>query len=436
MEARSDPAAAIPAVAEPWDQAALAAALRAARARREAWPSGAFAPAPVLRLDERERRTAARAAGEALLAEGAVAALVVAGGQATRLGSGGPKGLFPIGPVSSRTLFELYAQKLRGLERRFGRRVPWVVMTSAATDAPTRAYFARHDDFGLAVHFVRQREVPCVDLEGRVLEAAPGQPVLAPDGHGGVLWALAHAGLLERLADAGVRVLAYHQVDNPLARWADPLLVGLLESEGLELACKVVAKRRPDEGLGTVVCVDGTLRVVEYTELGAREAGERNPDGSLRLWAGAIGLHAFRLDFLARLAPRADAVLPFHASPKRIPCLGAVAPREPNGYKLERFVFDLLPEARALVMMEAQRDDEYAPVKTAEGEHSPATARRALDACARRWLAAAGVELPGLEVAVELDHSVIDCAADAALLGARDAWSAGPALPTGQGVSP
>jgi UDP-N-acetylglucosamine/UDP-N-acetylgalactosamine diphosphorylase len=417
---------------DPFDAASFAAAFERALALRSR-PPRELAPAPVLGLEATARRAQAVEAGEALLAAGRVAALVVAGGQATRLGRPGPKGLFPIGPVSDRTLFALYAQKLRRLERRFACRVPWIVMTSEATDSATRAYFASEQDFGL--EFIRQREAPCVDFAGRPLRRAAGVAATAPDGHGGVLWALSSSGTLERLADAGVQALAYHQVDNPLARWADPLLVGLLESEGVEVASKVVSKRRPDEGLGTAVQVGDRIEVVEYTEIDPAQAAARDEAGRLQLWAGAIGLHAFRLDFLTRLAPRADELLPFHASPKRIPCLEAVAPREPNGYKLERFVFDLLTEARALVMVEAQRNDEYAPVKTAEGEHSPASARHALSACARRWLAAAGARLPGDELAIELDQSVIDGPEDAVAQIARDASVAGPAIRIGPGVS-
>jgi UDP-N-acetylglucosamine/UDP-N-acetylgalactosamine diphosphorylase len=311
-------------------------------------------------------------------------------------------------------------------------------MTSAATDAAIRSFFASHGSFGLEVDFVRQREAPCVDFSGRPLLAAPGRLATAPDGHGGVLHALGASGLLERLAARGIQALAYHQVDNPLARMADPLLVGLLATHGAEVATKVLRKARPDEGLATVGLRGGRIEAVEYTELAAEEAEARAPGGSLRLWAGAIGLHAFSLDFLRWVAPRADELLPFHASPKPIACIDAegrpVAPREPNGYKLERFVFDLFPEARALVMVEALREDEYAPVKNADGGESPASARRALDACARRWLAAAGWSLPPPTVALELDHSVIDGPEDAAHLTVRDAAAAGPVVRLGPGV--
>ncbi len=421
------------------DPNALDAAFRCALAVR-ADARRALEPAPVVRLGQLEERARAREAGEAMLAEGGVAVLVVAGGQGSRLGHRGPKGTFPLGPVSGRSLFELQAQKLTRLARRFGRQPLWIVMTSSVTDAETRSFFARHQSFGLEVRFARQRDAPCVDFAGQPLRAAPGRMLTAPDGHGGMLCALRDAGLLEQLAARGIRALAYQQVDNPLARMAEPLLLGFLATHGAEVASKVVRKARPDERLGTPGLREGRIQVVEYTELAPAVAAARGPDGELALWAGAIGIHAFSVDFLRRLAPRADEVLPFHASPKPIACLDAagrpVAPREPNGYKLERFVFDLLPEARAPVMVEARREDEYAPVKNAHGSESPASARRALETCTRRWLSAAGLQLPPDSIALELDHSVIDGPEDAASLSVRDAAAAGSIIRMGPGVTP
>ena len=414
-------------------EAALAHAL-ALRSRA----SAGLAPPPVVELAARRERAEARAAGAALLAEGRVAALVVAGGQGTRLGHPGPKGTFPLGPVSGRTLFGLQAERLLGIQRRTGMVVPWVVMTSAATDAATRAFFASEGDFGLEVHFIRQRSVACVDLSGQPLCGAAGEPITAPDGHGGMLAALAGSGLLEALRSRGMRALAYQQVDNPLARSADPVLLGWLAEGRAEVASKVVRKSRPDERLGTAGLRDGRVHVVEYTELDPAEAERRAAGGGLRLWAGTIGIHAFALDFLARCAPRADELLPLHASAKPIPQPGpdgaTVAPSEPNGYKLERFIFDLLPEARAAVLVEALREDEYAPVKNAHGSESPTSARLALSACARRWLDAAGWTLPSGPCPIELDHSLIDSPEDAATLTVRDARAAGSGVRVGAGV--
>jgi UDP-N-acetylglucosamine/UDP-N-acetylgalactosamine diphosphorylase len=419
------------------DEGSLRAALERALTRARRGAEG-HDPAPVVRLGATREREAAHAAGVELLAAGRVAALVVAGGQATRLGHPGPKGTYPLGPVSGRTLFALQAERLRGIARRFGQAPPWIVMTSDDTDAPTRTHFAAADHFGLEVHFVRQRSLPCVDRAGRPLRLAPDRIVQAPDGHGGMLAALAGSGLLEALAGRGIAALAYQQVDNPLARSADPGLLGWVAGGAAEVASKVVRKRSPQERLGTVGVRDGRTHVVEYTELAAGQAQARGPDGELRLWAGAIGVHAFALDFLRRCAARADELLPLHASPKPIAHLGAdgrtVAPTQANGYKLERFVFDLLPEAHAVTLVEASREDEYAPVKNAQGGESPETARRALDACARRWLLEAGWTLPARAGWIELDHSLIDGPEDAVRFPARDASMAGAAVRIGPGV--
>jgi UDP-N-acetylglucosamine/UDP-N-acetylgalactosamine diphosphorylase len=415
----------------------LTAALSQALALRNLATRG-LEPAPVVGLKATREREAAREAGRALLAEGRVAALVVAGGQGTRLGHAGPKGTFPLGPVSGRTLFGLQAERLRGSQRRTGKVVPWIVMTSADTDAATRAFFAAEGCFGLEVHFIRQRLCGFLFWGGRRRPAAHGRGVTAPDGHGGMLAALVESGLLESLLTRGFRALAYQQVDNPLARSADPELLGWLATGVAEVASKVVRKSRPDERIGNVTLRNGRVHVVEYTELDAAEASLRTANGGLRLWAGAIGIHAFALEFLQRCAPRADALLPLHASAKTIPHVGpdgvAVAPSEPNGYKLERFIFDLLPEARSAVLVEALREDEYAPVKNAHGSESPASARSALSECARRWLEGAGFRLPSPPCWIELDHALIDSPEEAASRTVRDASAAGSGVRVGTGV--
>ena len=212
---------------------------------------------------------------------------MVAGGEGTRLGFAGPKGLFPIGPHSGKTIYQLQAEKVLSLSRRVGREVPLLVMTSPATDAETRAVFAEHDGFGLAdVRIFVQGTVPSVDGEGRALLARPGVLLENPDGHGGSPAALAASGELARLARAGIRHLVYIQVDNLLARVDDPVLVGLAAVEGADAVTKVLEKAHPDEKVGNLVRVGGRDRVVEYTELTPEQARERRHGRPARLPLG------------------------------------------------------------------------------------------------------------------------------------------------------
>ena len=379
-------------------------------------------PASVERLPghggSAARRADAAARGAELLARGHVAVMVVAGGQGTRLGFDGPKGLFPLGPATDRTLFQLQAQKIRGARRRSGAAIPWLVMTSDATDAATRAYFAAERFFGLPegdVFFLRQGSVPALDFEGRLLLEAPGRIAESPNGHGGAFQALADSGALDALERRGVTTISYYQVDNPLIQLADPVFLGLHAQSGAEMSAKVVRKVDPMEKVGVLACVDGHVGVVEYTEIDDVHRFATDAAGELVYWAGSVAIHALDVAFARRIAADAERHLPFHASAKKIPFVGAagatVKPTEPNGHKLERFLFDALPVARHVALLEVAREDEYAPLKNAEGTDSAATARVALDAVARRWLAIADIATPA-DRWVEIDHAKVDCAED------------------------
>src|SRR5215207_5069793 len=277
------------------------------------------APPRVVTLGERaERHAELVAAGEDAYRAGRVAVLVVAGGQGTRLGWDGPKGTFPLGPHSGKTIYELQAEKVLALSRRLGRDVPLLVLTSPATDAATRSFFAERDDLGLAPGQLRlftQGTVPSVDRDGRALLAAPGVLLENPDGHGGVFQALVRSGELERLRREGVTTIVYVQVDNVLAPVDDPELVGLAAVERADVVTKVLPKAHPDEKVGHLVRVGERDRIVEYTELTPEETRATTPDGELLYRWGSPAMHAWSVEFLVRLADRGYRP-PLHRSAK------------------------------------------------------------------------------------------------------------------------
>ena len=361
-------------------------------------------PASVVRLpqtaaDEADR-TAAVAAGEALLKSGAVGAILVAGGQGTRLGFDQPKGMFPVGPVAGTTLFEILAGQLKARGEAAGVTIPLYVMTSPATDAPTRAEFAARDYYGLGegnVVFFRQGTMPAVDdRTGDVLLAAKDAVAVSPDGHGGLVQALKTRGVLDDMKSRGVTTLYYHQVDNPTAIVCDPAFLGFHKTLGGDVSTKVVAKASPGEKMGVVCDADGTTQIIEYSDLPDEAAAKTDASGGLLLWAGNTAIHCFERAFLERLAEEGESGggLPFHVAHKKVPHLDAdgneVEPTEPNAYKFERFIFDALPLASVAPVIETDRAREFNPVKNAEGNDSPATAKAALSKLHRGWLEAAG----------------------------------------------
>jgi UDP-N-acetylglucosamine/UDP-N-acetylgalactosamine diphosphorylase len=359
-------------------------------------PLGDVEPPEVVTLAEQEARSAElREAGEDAYRDGRVAVLMVAGGQGTRLGWPGPKGTFPLGPHSGKTIYALQAEKVLALSRRIGRDVPLLVLTSPATDEETREHFRAHGDFGLAPGQVRpfvQGTVPSVDRDGRALLAEPGVLLENPDGHGGVFEALVHGGELEQLRQERVEHLVYIQVDNVLAPVDDPRLVGLAALEGTDVVTKVLEKASPDEKVGHLVHAGGRDRIVEYTELTPEDTRATTAAGELVYRWGSPALHVWSVDFLARLADRGYKP-PLHRSAKPLRAWVDGEVRDVEGWKHERFVFDLLPEAESSLGIEVDREAEFAPVKNAEGPDSPATAVELAHRQFVSWLEEAGVEV-------------------------------------------
>jgi UDP-N-acetylglucosamine/UDP-N-acetylgalactosamine diphosphorylase len=374
--------------------------IRLLRAPATAAPSS-FEPPELFPLrpgpPELQRAKRARAVGEELLRAGRIGFVLVAGGQASRLGYEAPKGAYPIGPVTGRTLFAFHAHRLRAAARRYGTRTPWYVMTSPANDAETRAFFAQHAHFGLDpadVFFFAQGMLPALDEEGRVLFSAPDELFLAPNGHGGCLLGLASSGALDDMRRRGVRELSYFQVDNPLVRPADALFLGLHHTAGAGMSSKVVAKRDAGEKVGVLGRVDGKLACIEYSDLPSELREARDPDGALRFRAGNIAVHAVAVDFLERLT-HGGLELPWHLARKKMTVVEADGRRvERTGVKFETFVFDALAHSHPSLVLEVERREEFSPVKNKSGEDSPSTCRADLCGMFARWIRAAGLPLP------------------------------------------
>ncbi|HUX00013.1 MAG: UDPGP type 1 family protein [Phycisphaerae bacterium] len=371
-----------------------------------------FIPLPTTDI-ERRRHARMRDLGETVLASGRAAALTVAGGQGTRLGYEGPKGAFPVGPVSGRTLFQVFAEGILAARRAHGAAIPWYIMTSRANDRETRDFFEAHNFFNLPrsdVRFFTQGMMPAVDFEGRLLLADRDQLAWSPDGHGGTLRALARTGMLADMRNRGIEHISYFQVDNPLVPPLDPVFLGFHADASSDMSSKMARKRDAHEKLGHFCLAGGPcsrehlslqggrLVVVEYSDMPDELAEARGPEGRLRFEAGSIAIHMLARTFVERTTTSPGSALPFHRADKKISCVDADGrprkPAKPNGVKFEMFIFDALPMAQNPVVLEIERLREFSPVKNSSGEDSPATAQRDMVRLAAEWLEDAGARVP------------------------------------------
>lgn len=382
-------------------------------------PAHQLEPVQPLALAGRQ----AAEAGDRMLSRGEVGAITLAGGQGTRLGFDGPKGAYPIGPVSGHSFFQLYAASLRRVGNRYGKPVPWYIMTSRSNHAATVAYFEANGHFGLDasdVFFFEQGQMPCLTREGMLVLADRDRLALAPDGHGGLIEALGRSGAIQSMRDRGICRVSCFQIDNPLVRCMDPVFLGMHAESGAQLSVKAVPKAHDTEGLGNVCMHDGRLRVIEYSDFPPDLASARATDGTRRYRAGSISVYVIEVAFIEALLEGGTG-LPFHRAIKRQlqldPSNGK--PIEAEVIKLEKFLFDALPVAERALVVETRRDEEFSPVKNLRGADSPESSKRAMSQRAARWLEAAGVQVPRDDrgepaATLEISPLLADCADDLA----------------------
>jgi len=362
-------------------------------------PPEFYASEPV---DTRQQDKYAKALelGKELISAGKVAAFVVAGGQGTRLGFAGPKGNLPISPVKDKTLFRIFAETIAAVSQEYKTTCPWYVMTSPLNHNETAEIFQKNDYYGLHsdnVFLFHQGALPNFGFDGNILLAQKAKIATSPDGHGGSLKALYESGAVHDMKKRGIEYISYWQVDNPLINIFDPLFVGLHALDGAEMSSKTITKTGPFEKVGNFCVADGKLTVIEYSDLPDALAEKQKPDGSLVFGLGSIAIHIISSAFVEKLNAKGFS-LPIHRAVKKTPHIdragNRVEPNEPNGVKLETFVFDALPLAENSIILETIRKEEFAPTKNATGTDSIETTKQMMIDRAADWLESAGVEIP------------------------------------------
>lgn len=352
--------------------------------------------------DPKQKRKYAEAIrlGNKLIRQGKVAAFVVAGGQGTRLGFDGPKGDFPISLLKNKTLFQIFAEYIAAASRKYQTVCPWYIMTSPLNHTETEEIFRSNQYYGLGqenIFIFQQGTMPNFSPDGRILLADKDKISCSPDGHGGSLKALYHSRAVEDMKRRGVEFISYYQVDNPLINIFDPLFIGLHALNESEMSSKALIKTGPFEKVGNFCLVDGRLTIIEYSDLPDELAEKRNPDGSLTFKLGSIAIHIINRTFVEKLNSDGFS-LPLHRAVKKIPHIDNhgefIEPNEPNGIKLETFVFDAVPLASKSIVLETLRSEEFAPTKNATGVDSAQTTRKMMVERAAAWLESAGLAVP------------------------------------------
>ena len=344
---------------------------------------GKLEPLSALEVDEiNAKKDIYEAKGLEAIKAGKVGAVLLAGGQGTRLGSDGPKGKYNIGLTKDVYIFERLIRNLQDVTDKAGCFVPLYIMTSDKNNDETIAFFEEKDYFGYPreyVKFFKQEMAPSTDYDGKLLMEAADSLSLSPNGNGGWFYSMAVTGVLDDVHARGIEWLNIFAVDNVLQRIADLVFVGATIDSGRVSGAKVVRKADPNEKVGVLCLEDGRPSIVEYYEMTEEIINSREANGELSYNFGVILNYLFRVDKLEEIM---NAKMPVHVVEKKIPYIDKEGnyhkPETPNGYKFELLVLDMIHLLDNCLSFEVVRNHEFAPIKNKTGVDSVESAQALL----------------------------------------------------------
>jgi len=344
---------------------------------------GVFAPLAAMQLSEIEaRRDELHDAGVKAIKAGKTAALLLAGGMGTRLGSDDPKGMYNIGLTKPVYIFERIITNLLDVVKETDTWIRLFIMTSEKNHDATVKFLKEKDFFGYRedrIVFFRQNMAPACDYNGKLYMEAKDRISTSPNGNAGWYSSMCRAGLDKILTDEGIEWIDIFAVDNVLQRICDPCFVGATILADVSVGAKVVRKAAPDEKVGVMCLEDGRPSIVEYYELSDEMMNAKDANGDPAYNYGVILNYLFRVSGLSAVT---DDKMPLHVVKKKIPYIGEngepVKPAEPNGYKFEQLVLDMIHQLSTCLPYEVIREHEFAPIKNPTGIDSVESARELL----------------------------------------------------------
>ncbi|MCM1187179.1 MAG: UTP--glucose-1-phosphate uridylyltransferase [Lachnoclostridium sp.] len=358
--------------------------LDACRHKEDLVKKGVITPLAAMELPEiAENREQFTALGLDAIRAGKVGAVLLAGGMGTRLGSDGPKGIYNIGITKELYIFECLVNNLMEVVKQADTWIHLFVMTSDKNHETTTDFLQQKNYFGYNaeyVHFFKQAMAAATDYEGKIYLEEKGKISTSPNGNGGWFVSMERNGMLDIVHEAGIEWLNVFAVDNVLQRIADPCFVGAVIQKNCAVGAKVVRKNARDEKVGVMCLEDGRPSIVEYYELTDEMMDAKDEKGEPAYNFGVILNYLFKETELEKLAA---GNMPLHIVEKKIPCLDeqgmAVNPENPNGYKYENLVLDMIHQMDSCLPFEVVRNKEFAPIKNATGVDSVESARKLLE---------------------------------------------------------
>lgn len=319
--------------------------------------------------------------GEDVVKSGHFAIGIMAGGQGTRLGHNGPKGTFKLElNGETKSLFEIIVDKLKNAYEKYNVYLNCYIMTSPENNKETVAFFEKNNYFNYPKEYIKffmQEDLPLLNKKGKLILGEDGLIKLASEGNGGIFYSMSKKGIIDDMKSKNIKWIFIGSVDNLLVKYVDTLLLGLAIKQNVNIATRTVIKNSPNERVGVLCKKNGKVKVIEYTEVPKEMMVATDEAGEFLYGESHIMCNLFSLEAIEKASTKE---LKYHVAVKKIKYIDEngklVNPTEPNCYKFEKFVFDSFGLFDEIAILRGKREEDFAPIKNAEGQDSPETAKK------------------------------------------------------------
>lgn len=355
--------------------------------------------------------------GYEYISTGKVGLLILAGGLGTRLGFDKSKGMFNLLMPSNKSLFEYVSNRFLSVQNLAKKKTgnskpcPLFIMTSEQNHNEIISFFKENNYFLLDpdnIFFFPQNEICGLTLDGKIISTEAGKLFRGPDGNGGCFTAMKKHGIINECIKRGVEYLNVISIDNPLTKTLDPLFIGvnILKGKGEDqMSAKVIKRTDPFEKMGNFLNYKKRPMMIDYMELPEENKTLKNDKEELVYCASNVLDYMISVSFLKKVLMDESKfnklINEFHPLKKKFEITeninGNVVKKTIDGVKFEIFynsIFEFAEEG-GLLLLEVERDQEYAPIKNHDNEPTmnPTITRKKLSNFYKQWYIKSGGQL-------------------------------------------
>ncbi len=263
-----------------------------------------------------------------------VGTILLAGGAGSRL-QYGVKGFLPL---SGKTLFEIFLEKMTHYQKIYQSTFPLAIMTNQRSANPVQA-FLRQKKTTFPVDFFTQGSLPLLSTTHTPL------PVEGPNGNGLLFKYFCSSPIYKKWLSLGVKYISVVPIDNPLAESIDPGLLGAVHEKTASIGITCVPCLTEQESGGRMASVEGKIQVLEHA-----------PTHMLKHYPLVnTGIYMFDISCIEDFA---YTQLPLHIVPKQW--------QKQTILKREYFLLDLFPLAERVIARKCLRRLCFHPIKTVQ----------------------------------------------------------------------